>query len=141
MLTAFKNGPSFPNGEELRLDVLHLCTPAHHVTNLEVGSCGGTEILRLWTIVCLPTLTIGMVHAVVSEVVIFKVKVVEVIAARLNLLALHHSDELSLSLFVSDFNADVGALSASRICCRAGPLIRVDIQDSHLILHIYEFYL
>ena len=141
VLTAFKNSPSFPYGEELSLDVLYLCTPTHHVTHLEVGSGGGTEILRLWAVVSLPALTIRMVHAVVSEVIVFKVKVVEVIAARLNLLALHHSDELSLSLFVSDFNADVGALFTARICGRAGPLIRVDIQDSHLILHIYEFYL
>jgi hypothetical protein len=39
-----------------------------------------------------------MIHAIVSEIVIFEIKVVEVVTARLNLLSLEDTDQLRFRL-------------------------------------------
>ena len=56
------------------------------------------EVLCLGAVISLPTLAEGVVHAVVSEIVILKIKVVEVVTARLDLLSLEDTDQLRFRL-------------------------------------------
>jgi hypothetical protein len=60
-----------------------------------------TKVFGLWSIIRLPTLTEGMIHTVVSEIIVFKVEVVEIIDSWLYFLTMHHSNQLWLSIFVS----------------------------------------
>lgn len=56
------------------------------------------EVLCLGAVISLPTLAEGVVHTVVSEIVILKIKVVEVVTARFDLLSLEDTDQLRFRL-------------------------------------------
>jgi hypothetical protein len=61
-----------------------------------------TKVLCLRPVVSLPPLTEWMIHAIISEIVIFEIKVVEVVCTWLDLLTLQHSNQLWLCLLESD---------------------------------------
>ena len=61
-----------------------------------------TKVFGLRPIISLPSLTKRMIHAIVSEIVIFEIKVVEVVCTWLDLLTLQHSNQLGFCLLESD---------------------------------------
>ena len=61
-----------------------------------------TKVFGLRPVVSLPSLTEWMIHAIVSEIVIFEIKVVEVVCTWLDLLSLQHSNQLCFCLLESD---------------------------------------
>ena len=65
-------------------------------------TCIVTKVFSLRPIVSLPPLTERMIHAIVSEIVIFEIKVVEIVCTRFNFLSLQHTNQLSLCLLESD---------------------------------------
>jgi hypothetical protein len=67
-----------------------------------VSACIVTKVFGLRSVVSLPSLAERMIHAIISEVVIFEIKVVEVVCTWLDLLTLQHSNQLWLCLLESD---------------------------------------
>jgi hypothetical protein len=61
-----------------------------------------TEIFGLGSIIGLPTLAKGVIHSIVSKVIIFEIKVVEVVAAWFNFLSLENTDKLTFSSLERD---------------------------------------
>ena len=63
--------------------------------------CIMAKVFGLWSIISLPAVTEGVIHAIICEIVILEIKVVKIVSARLNLLTLQHTDQLSFCLFKS----------------------------------------
>lgn len=91
-----------PHSIQATAHVLYLCHSPHHVRYLEVCPCIMTKVFSLRPVISLPSLTEWMIHTIVSEIVIFEIKVVEVVCTWLDLLSLQHSNQLWLCLLESD---------------------------------------
>lgn len=102
-----------------------------------------TEELGLGSIIRLPPFAEGMVHTIVCEVVIFEIEVVKIVACGLNLLPLQDSDELRLSLFISDH--DFGIFLLLNVCLGFLRQLAIAVvnflklcsqeRESHLVIH------
>ena len=129
-----KDSSPLPNSLQLRSHVADLVDSLAHLPHLEVRSRLRTEVLRLRPVVCLPPLTEWMRHSVVGEVVIFKVEVVKVVAARLDFLAEHdHPDQLVVCLLVSD--PDVHCLLSLSKLSASHLLAAFNMKNANLVLH------
>jgi hypothetical protein len=91
-----------PNSIQTTAHVLYLSHSPYHIRNLKVCACIVAKVFSLRPIVSLPSLTERMIHTIVSEIVIFEIKVVEIVCARFNFLSLQHTNQLSLCLLESD---------------------------------------
>ena len=96
VLCGFQLGSTSPDSLESCPHVLYFSHALNHIRYLEVSAGGVTEILSLRPIISLPTLAKRMVHSIISEIIIFEIKVVEIVTAGLYLLSLQDSNELSL---------------------------------------------
>jgi hypothetical protein len=102
ILSSFHLCPPSPHSIQPTAHVLNLCHSPHHIRNLEVSASIVTKVFGLGPIVSLPSLAKRMIHAIISEIVIFEIKVVEVVCTWLNLLTLQYADQLLLCLLESD---------------------------------------
>ena len=103
---AFNDLPFFPYRLKFGANNLHFSHSADHVRNLKMRTRLGTEVFGLRPVVSLPPFAKRMIHPVVSEIVVLKVEIVEVVAARLYFLAMHHPNQLGICLLVGYFDVD-----------------------------------
>ena len=99
--------PSPPNSIQTTTHVLYLCHTPHHIRNLEVGTCIVTKVFSLRSIISLPSFTERMIHAIIGEIVILEIKVVEIVCTRFNFLTLQYSNQLSLCLLESNHDFSI----------------------------------
>ncbi len=101
VLSSLQLSPSSPYSLETDAHILYLSHTPDHVRDLEMRPCIMAKVFGLWSIISLPAVTEGVIHAIICEIVILEIKVVKIVSARLNLLTLQHTDQLSFCLFKS----------------------------------------